>query len=177
MVYLAHSLYILYNAIIMRSSAYNHLRFMASGLVLVFNQVSMGGGNGTRILIFSTARRQWSRPQVPFTQLWFQSIPPVVLRFLTDHVRVDQMPQGGPSMWAVPGLLYLTHVSDLRMIIQHLSRAEERKKEWYVETDQSSHISLTQSSAHHHTRSTSTGGKHCSYLKRENNLKVFFVHK
>ena len=36
--------------------------------------------------------------------------------FLTDHVSVDQMPQGWPSMWAVPRLLYLTHVGDLGII-------------------------------------------------------------
>ena len=52
---------------------------------------------------------------------------------------------------------------------------QERKKEWYVETNQSAHISLAQSSAHHHTRSTSTWCEHCSYLKVRIIQKLVFV--
>ena len=35
------------------------------------------------------------------------------LGILADHVGVDKMPEGGSTMWAVPGLLDLAHVSDL----------------------------------------------------------------
>ena len=55
--------------------------------------------------------------------------------FLTDHVSVDQMPQGWPSMWAVPRLLYLTHVGDLGIIetkvkIKNQAKRKEQQVVW-----------------------------------------------
>ena len=80
-------------------------------------------------------------------------------------------------MRAVPGLLNLTHVSDLRVMIlgiaialaklrlytKTLEKQQERNKD--METNQSPHVSLAQSSPHHNTRSAGTGGEHSSHLK------------
>ena len=74
---------------------------------------------------------------------------------ISDHVSVDQMPQGGSSMWAVPGLLYLTHVSDLGMIETKVKITNVPSiKKWFAEAHQSAHVSLAQSSAHHHASPT-----------------------